>query len=81
MKNAILKAKDDATRIIREMNSIQDSNSSNTIKDLNNLRNTLNNSIRELNNISNETRNVLDIQAIPYIKNNTDYKIIVDPIT
>lgn len=31
------------------------------------------------NNISNETRNILDIQAIPYIKKNTDYKIIVDP--
>ncbi len=31
------------------------------------------------NMISNETRNVLDIQAIPYIKKNTDYKIIVDP--
>ena len=31
------------------------------------------------NNISNETRNVLDLQAIPYIKHNTDYKIIVDP--
>lgn len=31
------------------------------------------------NSISEETRNVLDIQAIPYIKQNTDYKIIVDP--
>ena len=31
------------------------------------------------NTISNETRNVLDLQAIPYIKKNTDYKIIVDP--
>ena len=29
--------------------------------------------------ISKETRNVLDIQAIPYIKENTDYKIIIDP--
>ena len=28
---------------------------------------------------SKETRNVLDIQAIPYIKHNTNYKIIVDP--
>lgn len=26
-----------------------------------------------------ETRNVLDIQAVPYIKRNTEYKIIVDP--
>ena len=31
------------------------------------------------NTISNETRNILDLQAIPYIKNNTDYKIIIDP--
>ena len=31
------------------------------------------------NNISNETRNVLDIQSILYIKKNTKYKIIVDP--
>ena len=31
------------------------------------------------NNISNETRNVLDLQAIPYIKNHTNLPIIVDP--
>ena len=31
------------------------------------------------NLFSNETRNVLDLQAIPYIHKNTDYKIIVDP--
>jgi 3-deoxy-7-phosphoheptulonate synthase len=31
------------------------------------------------NYMSNETRNIMDIQAIPYIKHNTDYKIIVDP--
>ena len=31
------------------------------------------------NTISNETRNILDLQAIPYIKKNTDYKIIIDP--
>ena len=31
------------------------------------------------NNISSETRNVLDIQAIPYIKDNSNYPIIVDP--
>ena len=54
-RDILLKAKDDATRIIREMNSIQDNNSSNTIKDLNNLRNTLNESIRSLNNRGNET--------------------------
>ena len=26
-----------------------------------------------------ETRNILDIQAIPYIKKKTKYKIIIDP--
>ena len=31
------------------------------------------------NNISNETRNVLDIQAVPYVKHNTNFRIIVDP--
>jgi 3-deoxy-7-phosphoheptulonate synthase len=31
------------------------------------------------NNISSETRNTLDIQAIPYIKNHTSLPIIVDP--
>ena len=31
------------------------------------------------NYMSNETRNIMDIQAVPYIKHNTDYKIIVDP--
>jgi len=31
------------------------------------------------NTVSNETRNILDLQAIPYIKNNTDFKIIIDP--
>ena len=31
------------------------------------------------NNISDETRNILDIQAIPYVKYNTNFRIIVDP--
>ena len=34
---------------------------------------------RGIRSFSNETRNVLDLQAIPYIKHNTDYRIIVDP--
>ena len=34
---------------------------------------------RGIRGFSLETRNVLDLQAIPYIKNNTDYRIIVDP--
>ena len=34
---------------------------------------------RGIRSFDNSTRNVLDIQAIPYIKKNTEYKIIVDP--
>lgn len=34
---------------------------------------------RGIRGFSNETRNVLDLQAVPYIHKNTDYKIIVDP--
>lgn len=56
-RDILLKAKDDATHIIREMNSISDANSSNAIKDLNNLRNNLNNSIRNLNSFENEKIN------------------------
>lgn len=32
-----------------------------------------------IRSFDNSTRNVLDIQAIPFIKKNTDYKIFVDP--
>lgn len=34
---------------------------------------------RGVRGFSNETRNILDIQAIPYIKHNSKLKIIVDP--
>lgn len=34
---------------------------------------------RGIRSFDNSTRNVLDIQAIPFIKKNTDYKIFVDP--
>ena len=34
---------------------------------------------RGIRSFDNYTRNVLDIQAIPFIKKNTDYKIFVDP--
>lgn len=34
---------------------------------------------RGIRNFDNNTRNTLDIQSIPYIKHNTNYKIIVDP--
>ena len=56
-RDILLKAKDDATRIIREMNNIQESNSSDTIKNLNNLRNNLNDSIRNLNSFEKEKTN------------------------
>jgi len=34
---------------------------------------------RGIRSFSDETRNVLDLQAVPYIHKNTNYKIIVDP--
>ena len=34
---------------------------------------------RGIRSFGNETRNVLDLQAVPYIQKNTDYPIIVDP--
>ena len=34
---------------------------------------------RGIRSFDNSTRNVLDIQAIPYIKENTNYQIFVDP--
>ena len=34
---------------------------------------------RGIRSFDNTTRNVLDIQSIPYIKNNTEYPIFVDP--
>ena len=34
---------------------------------------------RGIRSFSDETRNVLDLQAIPYIKHNSDYRIIMDP--
>lgn len=34
---------------------------------------------RGIRSFDNTTRNVLDIEAIPYIKNNTNYEIFVDP--
>ena len=46
-REILLDAKDEATRIIREINSIE--NSSSAVKDLNNLRNELNYKIRNLN--------------------------------
>lgn len=41
-------AKEEATSIIKEMNDIYSNNSSSAVKDLNNLRNSLNNSIKNL---------------------------------
>lgn len=34
---------------------------------------------RGIRSFDNTTRNVLDIAAVPYIKNNSNYKVIVDP--
>lgn len=34
---------------------------------------------RGIRGFDNKTRNILDLQVIPYIKNNTNYKIIIDP--
>ena len=51
-RNILLDAKDEATKIIRKLSSIE--NSSSTIKDLNNIRNALNNKIKKLNNFENE---------------------------
>ena len=51
-RDILLDAKDEATRIIREINSI--ANASSSIKDLNNLRNELNAKIKNLNNSEKE---------------------------
>jgi len=58
-RDILLKAKDDATRIIRDMSSIQ--NSSQGIKKLNNLRNTLNDSIREVSKFENDNSKTSDL--------------------
>ena len=58
-RDILLKAKDDATRIIRDMSSIQ--NSSETIKELNNLRNSLNDSIKEVSKFENENTKSSDL--------------------
>lgn len=51
-RDILLKAKDDATSIIRKMDSIKAS--ANSIKELNNLRNTLNDSIRDVSKFEND---------------------------
>jgi len=56
-RDILLKAKDDATRIIRQMNNIGEASSKDSIKDLNNLRNNLNDSIRNLNSFDSEKIN------------------------
>lgn len=45
-------AKDEAASIIKEMNDIYNSNSSSAVKDLNNLRNSLNDSIKNLSTVA-----------------------------
>lgn len=51
-RNILLEAKDEATKIIRQMNEISSQSSGEKIKDLNNLRNNLNNSLRKINIIN-----------------------------
>jgi len=58
-RDILLKAKDDATKIIRDMSSIQ--NSSEALKELNNLRNTLNDSIREISHFENNNTKTSDL--------------------
>ena len=58
-RDILLKAKDDATRIIRDMSSIQ--NSSEATRELNNLRNTLNDSIREISKFENDNSKISDL--------------------
>ena len=58
-RDILLKAKDDATRIIRDMSSIQ--NSSEATKELNNLRNTLNDSIKEMSKFENHNLKSTDL--------------------
>ena len=65
-RDILLKAKDDATRIIRDMSSIQ--NSSEALKDLNNLRNSLNNSIREVSKFENDTTNSSNLAPSDLVK-------------
>ena len=60
-RDILLKAKDDATRIIRDMSSIKTSTDS--IKELNNLRNTLNDSIREISKFENYNTKKSDLTA------------------
>ena len=61
-RDILLKAKDDATKIIRDMSSIQ--NSSQSMKDLNNLRNSLNDSIREVSRF--ESDNTTSSNLTPF---------------
>ena len=54
-RDILLKAKDDATQIIRQMNEISNNSTSETIKNLNNLRNSLNNSLKQVNTFDVDT--------------------------
>ncbi len=73
-RDILLNAKDEATRIIREISSIKDSSS--TIKDLNNLRNELNDKIKNLNSYEKEKINS-NISANDLIKGT---KVIINSL-
>lgn len=60
-RDILLEAKDEATKIIRQMNSIY--STSDSIKDLNNLRNTLNEKVKNLNSVN--TKNIKDNPLSP----------------
>lgn len=57
-RNILLSAKDEATSIIRKINSLPNSNNNENIKDLNNLRNSLNNSIKNIGFATDENNNI-----------------------
>ncbi len=65
-RDILLKAKDDATRIIRDMSSMQ--NSSESMKELNNLRNSLNDSIREISHFENDNTQISNLTPSDLMK-------------
>ena len=62
-RDILLKAKDDATKIIRQMNEISNNATSESVKDLNNLRNSLNNSLKQVNTFAVDTSTSSSITA------------------
>ncbi len=65
-RDILLKAKDEATKIIRQMKEISNKSNNETIRDLNNLRNRLNDSLKQVNTFDtdNSTTSSLDTNAL-----------------